>query len=69
MLLFPLLHNQIWIFALAVILGVTYCVTGGYGVEVIHCLVGIENISDGLGFSQVAKASGSLLAGPLAGNT
>lgn len=67
-IIFPLLHNQIWIFSLAVILGGTYCVTGGYGVEVIHGLVGIENISDGLGFSQVAKASGSLLAGPLAGN-
>lgn len=53
---------------MAVILGSTYCVTGGYTPDVIIMLLGTEHISDGLGFGQVAKATGSLIAGPLAGN-
>ncbi|XP_053375602.1 monocarboxylate transporter 4-like [Mercenaria mercenaria] len=67
MILLPALQNQVWVIVLVAILGCTCSVTGGHNVEVILYLVGQENVSDGLGFGQVAKASGSLLAGPLAG--
>ena len=68
MILLPALQNPVWVIVLVAILGGSYSVTGGHNVEVIMYLVGQENVSDGLGFGQVAKASGSLLAGPLAGN-
>ncbi|XP_045171128.2 monocarboxylate transporter 10-like [Mercenaria mercenaria] len=67
MILLPLLQNKVWILFMSAILGSTYCVTGGYTPDVILKLVGLENISDGLGFGQVAKALGSTIAGPLAG--
>jgi predicted MFS family arabinose efflux permease len=69
MILFPLMQHKIWILFMAALLGSTYCVTGGYTPEVIMNLVGTENISDGLGFGQVAKATGSTVAGPLAGRS
>lgn len=67
MVLLPTLQSQVWVIFLVAVLGCTYSVTGGHNVEVILNLVGQENVSDGLGFGQVAKAFGSLLAGPLAG--
>ncbi|KAL4223142.1 hypothetical protein ACF0H5_016614 [Mactra antiquata] len=67
MILIPTIRNELWIIILVCIVAFTYCVTGGHNVEVILYLVGEENISDGLGFGQVGKAMGSLLAGPVAG--
>jgi hypothetical protein len=67
MILLPALQNPVWVVFLVAILGASYSVTGGHNVEVIMYLVGQEHVSDGLGFGQVAKASGSLLSGPLAG--
>lgn len=67
MLLIPASQDRMWIVFLVAVLGFMYSVTGGHHIEIIMHLVGQENASDGLGFGQIAKASGSLLAGPLAG--
>ena len=67
MILIPVMQDKIWILFMSALLGSTYCVTGGYTPEVTMNLVGLENISDGLGFGQVGKATGSTVAGPLAG--
>lgn len=69
MILLASYANEIWILAIVVILGFTYSVSGGHYLEVIVGLVGTENVSDGLGFGQIAKAAGSLLSGPVAGKT
>lgn len=67
MALAPALSYIEWILVFSGILGFTFNVTGGHSLEVILDITGQEHFSDGVGLSQIFKAAGTLLAGPLAG--
>lgn len=63
----PLMSSVEFLLVLVSCIGCAYSVTGGHYFEVVLDLVGHDNFASGIGIAQVAKASGTLIAGPLAG--